>query len=334
MRTVWIVDLTFNVDDSFVDVRRFASVIALSVGTRRIMSAQDASNSSEPKTTAASKSWMQRLPRFVLLTLIPLIMAWGVFVVLSNPRYRPVVISVYEAGILKADPETLNMGQVKTDAQAQRAFFLTNVGGRPIVIDRVETSCGCTLAKLEKKEVSPGEVISLEVKLDTSLKLGPVRKRVTVFSNDSKRPELDLFLVGTVLPQMKGHEKIAVKDPLVLFKGQCATCHVMKGKGKSGKALFQADCGMCHGLNGQGGVAPSLLSQDYEDPAVLTATREVIANGAAENPEMPPYSQARGGPLNDGEIDSLVRFLAFQSSLAKRGQLDEHGFPKELPEVD
>ena len=61
------------------------------------------------------------------------------------------------------------------------------------------------------------------------LELGTVRKKITIHSNDPKRPELALFLTGEVLPRkMEAHQQItlAPKDKLVLFKGQCATCHV------------------------------------------------------------------------------------------------------------
>ncbi len=267
-------------------------------------------------------------PQILVMLLVLAISLWGGWLIWKNPQYRPVVINVYGPPQLLAEPMVMEMGKIQTDAEAKRTFYLSNVGGRLLHIDRVETSCGCTLAKLADKDIAPGEVTTLEVKLDTSLKLGPVQKRVSVLSNDPKTPRLDLKLVGTVLPQMKGHEKIPVKDPLVLFKGQCATCHVMKGKGKSGKALFQADCGMCHGLNGQGSVAPNLLAKNYQDPKILEAARQTIALGSPANPEMPPFSTEKGGPLNEAEIDSLIRFLVYQSRLYQQNLLDENGFPK------
>jgi mono/diheme cytochrome c family protein len=103
---------------------------------------------------------------------------------------------------------------------------------------------------------------------------------------------------------------------LVLFKGQCAACHVAKGKGKTGEALFVADCAMCHGLNATGGVAPSLVKQNYNDPAQKARMKDIISNGAPHNPEMPPFSLAKGGPLNEAEIDSLVNFIVYKSTLS------------------
>lgn len=249
--------------------------------------------------------------------------AGGAFWLMTDPEVRPVVISVYEPPIIHPQEATHDLGNIPTDSKAEHTFYVYNTGGKKLLIDRVDTTCGCTVAEISKKQVSPGEFTRIKVTLDTSIKLGKVKKKITVISNDPKQPALKLFLTGNVLPQMKGHERIAVKDPLVLFKGECATCHVMKGKGKSGKALFQADCAMCHGLNAQGGVAPSLLEKDYSEGPALTHIRTVIENGASHNPEMPPFAQAKGGPLNPEEIDSLVVFLQFQSEQAKQGLLDK-----------
>lgn len=273
---------------------------------------------------------MTRALRFLFLVLLPLLVIWGCWMILKTPALRPVVISVYEPAMIQADETIHDMGKIKTDDKASYTFYLYNLGGKRLNIQRVETSCGCTAAEVNPKSLGPGEVAALDVVLNTSLKLGAVKKRITVFSDDPKTPRLNLYLTATVLPQMKGHANIAVKDPLVLFHGECATCHVQKGKGKSGKALFQADCGMCHGLNAEGGVAPGLLKVSFEDKDVAAHARRVIAQGALHNPEMPPFSKAKGGPLSDADIDSLMTFLAFQAEQSKAGLLDVSGNPKEV----
>lgn len=251
----------------------------------------------------------------------------GLYWVFTNPELKPVVISVYAPPIIKSDTPRANMGDVKTDSEVTHTFYLYNVGGSRLVIDRVEPSCGCTVANLSTDSVLPGDFAKLRVTLDTSIKLGKVQKKISVYSNDPQQPKLDLFLVGKVLPNMQGHGKIEVKDPLVLFKGKCASCHVDQGKGKSGKSLFQADCGMCHGLNAQGAVSKSLLTLNYSSDEALNRIRQVIARGAENTPTMPPFSSAHGGPLSEAQIDSLVTFLEFQAEQARLGLLDKDGEP-------
>jgi mono/diheme cytochrome c family protein len=243
---------------------------------------------------------------------------------LTTPGLHPVIISSYEPAILSPNETTHNLGTVNTDSKVEHTWILYNTGGKPLYIKDVQTSCGCTAVDVPKKAIAPGGFAPLKVTLDTSIKLGKVKKTVTVISNDHKHPETKLYLVGNVIQPMQGHPRMNVKDPLVLFKGECATCHVLKGKGKSGKALFRADCGMCHGMNAEGGVATGLLNIDFGNEQRKALVRKVIAEGSPTNPEMPPFSKAHGGPLTDPEIDSLMMYLEMNAQAFK--ELGEKAF--------
>lgn len=250
---------------------------------------------------------------------------WYIF---TTPGSKPVVISVYEPPIISVERRVEDIGKVQTDSKAHAYFLLYNIGGKHLRISDVDTSCGCTVAKVSKTVLAPGDFTRIDVDIDTSLKVGPIRKKITVKSNDPKRPELAVFLIGDVLgKKMMGHAQInlGARDRLVLFKGECATCHVQAGKGKTGKALFLADCAMCHGVNAQGNhnAGVSLLNGDYENEAFARKMRSVIAEGSPNSPQMPPFSKAKGGPLNDDEIDSLISFLQFQSTQKKMGLLNK-----------
>lgn len=238
------------------------------------------------------------------------------------------VVSIYKPPIASVEERVQDIGQVQTDSKVKTGFLIYNIGGKHLRISGVDTSCGCTVADVSKKVIAPGDFTRIRVELDTSIKLGKIRKKVVVHSNDPKRPDLALFIVGEVLAKpMEGHAQITLqpKDKLVLFKGNCATCHVDAGKGKSGKALFLADCAMCHGVNATGNhtAGPTLLGGDYEDEAYRQRMRNVIANGSPHSPQMPPFAKKQGGPLNDDEIDSLVGFLKFQTMQQKMGLLNQ-----------
>ena len=239
-------------------------------------------------------------------------------IIFKTPGLSPVVVSPYEPPTIKAESTVIDLGTVKTDSKVEATFFLYNVGGDALRIESVDATCGCTVAEVSQNVIAPGDYAKLVATLDTSLKLGKVKKKITVTTNDPNHPEYELFLNGVVEFQMEGHERIAVKDPLVLFKGECATCHVDRGVGKVGKDLFTADCAMCHGYTavGREDIAPSLIGPNPHDEAYFETMRQIIAEGSPHSPEMPPYSQAKGGPLTDGEIDSLVNYLRYESQVA------------------
>ena len=221
---------------------------------------------------------------------------WHIF-----PTHRPALVNAYapaQLSFLNGNP--VDIGTVLMDSKTDHAILLHNSGGEPLIIRAVEPSCGCTVATPDEKIIQPGKSTELVVTLDASLKLGAITKTIDIVTNDATSPRSTLTLT-------------AMKDPLVLFKEDCASCHVERGEGKLGEELFLADCGMCHGMDARGGVAPSLLSLQYDTPEQRQWVRDVIAYGAKQTPSMPPFSKAKGGPLNDVQLDSLVSYLAYQS---------------------
>lgn len=256
------------------------------------------------------------IKKAVLLALAILSLVW-VGYILITPGLRPIVIYPYETAILSPDESTHDLGVIRTDDKASHTFYIYNTGGTHLRIHKVDPSCGCTVADLSQTVIAPGEFTKLHITLDTSIKLGKVKKAITIHSNDAKHPVKEIYLTGTVVHQMDGHAKINLeaKDPLVLFKGSCATCHMQKGIGRVGEDLFIADCAMCHGLQGEGkkDIAPKLVGLDWKNPKTLARLRGVIANGSPNTPQMPPFSKSKGGPLNDAEIDSLVNYLKFKT---------------------
>lgn len=265
--------------------------------------------------------------RQILFALILAVTAVAGWYIMSTPGLRPVVINVYDPPQIWAEARVHDMGAVETDSKATHTFLLYNLGGKHLRISGVDTTCGCTVANISRKVIAPGSFARLEAALDTSIKMGPTRKMITVKSNDPRRPELKLFLDAVVVntkPAPHGEMRLGARDPLVLFKGSCAQCHAVRGEGKSGKELFLADCAMCHGqqAEGHGSSGPSLLEKDMGDETVQAHARDVITNGSPNTPQMPPFSKDRGGPLTEGQIDSLVAYLQYQHMLKTSGKLE------------
>jgi mono/diheme cytochrome c family protein len=235
------------------------------------------------------------------------------------PNSRPVLIDAYAPPRLVITPSTLALGTVMMDQDVPATFELVNHGGKVLTITKVEPSCGCTTTTLTDSTLDPGQAATLAVTVDTRLKLGDMTKTIDVFSNDPKSPQQTLTLTATVqAPKGSTHNgMVSVNDPLVLFKGQCATCHVDRGVGKTGQALFIADCGMCHGADGGGGVAPKLTAGNYDDAAYVAYVRQMITKGSPTNPGMGPYGKSNGGPLSDSQIDSLIQYLKYQHQQSK-----------------
>jgi len=69
---------------------------------------------------------------------------------------------------LEISPGQLSLGVVKSGQKARGEFTLVNRGSKPVVIDRIETSCPCLITSPRLMRVDPGTARSLTVEFDAS----------------------------------------------------------------------------------------------------------------------------------------------------------------------
>jgi len=92
-----------------------------------------------------------------------------------------------------AVPEPFHeFGHAVEGERLTHVFTVKNVGGQPLHIDRVATSCGCMAAVVKNQEVAPGGEGRIEVSFDTNHFSGDVRKGISVFSDDPIMPRAEL----------------------------------------------------------------------------------------------------------------------------------------------
>ncbi len=139
------------------------------------------------------------------------------------------------------------------------------------------------------------------VSIDTSGKMGRILKSVTIYSNDPVSPTKIVRLTAEIIDTNHPSGIVGKK----IFDKSCARCHVDRGEGNYGKALFIADCSMCHSLTTQRKSASSIWQLRILTEDML---RSRISNGYPGF-IMPGFYKAVGGPLDDKQIESLIRFI-------------------------
>lgn len=82
----------------------------------------------------------------------------------------------------KFEKEIIDYGKIDQNTNGKRTFVFTNVGDQPLIVTKVQSSCGCTIAKKPVKPVMPGEKGEITVSYATN-RLGGFHKSITVFSN-------------------------------------------------------------------------------------------------------------------------------------------------------
>jgi mono/diheme cytochrome c family protein len=211
------------------------------------------------------------------------------------------------------DAESKDIQAKLGDTNAVFSFWLTNVCDKEVLVNSVRTSCGCTVAKLPETpwHIKPGASGPIGVTVDLRGKRGKVVKTVTVDTTAGVKS----LLVNVTLPvdpqfeaQMNRSQnmQLAMADRQMVFRGDCAKCHVEPAKGKMGRDLYVASCGVCHEAEHRASMVPDLKALKH--PTDLPFWTQWIRVGKPGS-LMPAFAADQGGPLTDEQVKSLAAYL-------------------------
>ena len=95
--------------------------------------------------------------------------------------------------------ETLhNYGEILEDSDGTWSFAFKNLGDSAIIINRVRSTCGCTVPAWPRQPVEPGASGNITVKYNTA-QSGTFLKSVYVYSSAANSP-VKLQIKGRVVP--------------------------------------------------------------------------------------------------------------------------------------
>ena len=201
--------------------------------------------------------------------------------------------------------------------QAHFTFSLTNISPALVTVKAVNSSCGCTVAKLPSQpwNLIPGESGNVQVAVDLRNKWGMLTKSITLDTSAGYKP----LIIRVNIPEPAATQAaagvnmdrqrnmlVAMNDRQAVFKGDCAKCHVDPAKGKMGKDLYVAACGVCHEGPHRAGMVPDL--HNLKNPTNYEYWKFWTTSGKP-NSLMPAFAKNLGGPLSPEQIESLSEYL-------------------------
>jgi len=98
-------------------------------------------------------------------------------------------------------PEAWALGQIPPQTTHSKVIGVYNLGGAPLKIQNVRTSCGCTTTQISTKEILSRQSATLEVSFFSGSFKGVNTKRVYITSNDPKTPTFTFVLSAEVVSQ-------------------------------------------------------------------------------------------------------------------------------------
>jgi hypothetical protein len=124
---------------------------------------------------------------------------------------------------LKFVTDTIKFGTIEYKSDGWREMKFKNAGKSALVIDTLETECGCTTVEDNGKKtwprepILPGKTSSLKVHYATE-RVGKFTKHVTVKSN-GKMSSMKFVIMGEVLPEgIKVQSKVKKPIPAKTLK--------------------------------------------------------------------------------------------------------------------
>jgi hypothetical protein len=121
------------------------------------------------------------------------------------------------------------------DKEVIAKYKFTNAGPKPIKIQNVQTSCGCTTAQLKKTDYAPGESGEIETKFTFAGRTGKQEKAITVDTTDNPTQPTILKLHVYI------EEMVKIEPEIVLWRvGEQAdskSIHIMIADNSSAKIV-------------------------------------------------------------------------------------------------
>lgn len=201
------------------------------------------------------------------------------------------------------------------ELHAPFTFAVTNVSGTNVVINWVRPSCGCTVAKLPPTPwtLKPGDGGLIELGVDLRGKYGLLSKYVSVDTSEGQK----MLLIKVHIPNQPAapagmdsrarNMQLAMADRQVVFRGDCAKCHLTPTVGKvKGEEIYQAACAICHDAPHRATMVPDLRASGKATGKEYWA--HWITHGKPGT-LMPAFAKGQGGPLSQEQIDALAEFM-------------------------
>lgn len=92
------------------------------------------------------------------------------------------------------------MGQVTEGQVVDISYRFKNAGTKPLIIEQVNVSCGCTVAEKPEKPIAPGAEGIIKASFNSAGKPGPNSKSIYVVANTEGSKEHRLQFMVDVKP--------------------------------------------------------------------------------------------------------------------------------------
>jgi len=99
---------------------------------------------------------------------------------------------------IKFESTQHDFGKIKEGKISEYTFKFQNLGKENLIISDVRTSCGCTAAVVEGKNLKPAESGTIKIEFDSTGREGRLSRTIVVMSNDPVTPTTTLTIYAEI----------------------------------------------------------------------------------------------------------------------------------------
>ncbi len=107
------------------------------------------------------------------------------------------------APAIKIEASEHDFGKIGPDSRNSCKFQFSNAGKATLKIAHIDSTCGCTVPELAKREYAPGESGTVDVSFHAPSVAGPTSKQLYILSNDPVVPRAELVIKAVVELKIK-----------------------------------------------------------------------------------------------------------------------------------
>ncbi len=94
--------------------------------------------------------------------------------------------------------DAYEFGSMDSNSKNHHDFIVYNKGAGPLKLTKGETTCKCTVAKLDETEIPPGGQSKVSIEWTAQSLTGSFRQTATILTNDPDHPRVTLTISGRV----------------------------------------------------------------------------------------------------------------------------------------
>ena len=97
------------------------------------------------------------------------------------------------------DSLSKNFGKIQEGQKLAVTYSFKNIGNKPLIIGKVQPSCGCTIAEQPTEPIAPGQVGEIKASFNSEGRVGPNHKTLFVTANTKGTQSFELHFDVEVL---------------------------------------------------------------------------------------------------------------------------------------